>query len=1154
LVIAAPLGGGLKLLDRGTDPNQDPLARTAIVRASSPISPPEQVPPVQAESPLALSHSHSSFAGIEFTTAPAGAPAPAPPTARGNLSGPTWDDPLLVTSLLPDLGPRRPRSPARHSVSSDLTAVVGAAGRSSDALGLTGSAPATTPVGSDAATSIPGTGLAPPSGTLAPPARFKPDFVRAPAKPQRHSVTPAPARSLAMHPETGLQVNIRPCISTGKGFTPAWNTYDGGSSASSTDAALTVATGKGVNTNVLAYAAGYHGSDGFIRSYNASTGVCASLVTLSDPAGVTVTSMAVDTQGVYVTVNLNNFSKAFVLEFAGDLSSQLNGAEVDAQAGGTVRLNGVGVQPTDACNSDTSDVFAVGGITGVSAYSDALAIRMDKTLTITTYAAVIDFGSDSEGKSVAADASFNAYIGGRVTDPSIGDSPLTFELDPTGTTSPWAYSWSYDNTYNIDPRVGDSGAVFIDSTGPALGAYFNMTMGNQASLSTGTADLSLHTIPDGSFSGAYDYSWILYSGALGDLSGTSLAVDSAGNAYLGAARSGTGTETQHAGRVYHWPLPGGVADYQQNYGTEDAGFDTQIRGVALTSTDPTGALVYGGFTTQPAGTQSPPVTGSCGITGGQDGFIAASQSGTAPSGPRPGDSGGTKADCITFAVNQVTYSGGKYFPVAQDNGTDYGTPQYLDKNGNGQFDQGDQIFPVAFTRNTTMKVSAQFTASQNVTAVWVQGTGPDGMNVAATEVKVNPPGKLITLPETAVASPFPNKVLYYNPLAIDWQISIDNKTSWVNAGTSKNRVYVTLADPTQKPLYETALDIAGRNAKGTAAEADAVAAIWKDFQDPVPGVLRKAIDGLNQKDGVEMKYWNPWSDENGCQNMSDMLQSPDGNGTCAAWANLFKATLQAEGIGGAVVSEVKADTTKVPGATGFLVKNWKFVQSISTGPDGLLNSDLNPGDKAYMAKGNGYPNTLCVSDGGDGKLDTKAPYGGDDVLVEKVDLATVPPTKIPIAIVSGANGICQTTADVKDKQEIPVGKGAPNYPGIYPGPDQKLDSAAAGDDKITDGQWALVSGANFPYVIGKDAFNLPGIPGQGQPEPPSAFENHYVVKYGGKIYDPSYGAGPFGTENDHENAAIDGFKGVTKIPMGILSLTFTGVKKQDPAVQELTYS
>lgn len=63
---------------------------------------------------------------------------------------------------------------------------------------------------------------------------------------------------------------------------------------------------------------------------------------------------------------------------------------------------------------------------------------------------------------------------------------------------------------------------------------------------------------------------------------------------------------------------------------------------------------------------------------------------------------------------------------------------------------------------------------------------------------------------------------------------------------------------------------------------------------------------------------------------------------------------------------------------------------------------------------------------------------------------------------------------------------------------------------------------DFPYVIGESAIDGEGAPGQDRDNPPGGFESHYVVKYGGLIYDPSYGLGPL-SELQHEDAAIDGF-------------------------------
>jgi len=49
-----------------------------------------------------------------------------------------------------------------------------------------------------------------------------------------------------------------------------------------------------------------------------------------------------------------------------------------------------------------------------------------------------------------------------------------------------------------------------------------------------------------------------------------------------------------------------------------------------------------------------------------------------------------------------------------------------------------------------------------------------------------------------------------------------------------------------------------------------------------------------------------------------------------------------------------------------------------------------------------------------------------------------------------------------------------------------------------------------------------GVPGQGNPNPPPAFENHFIIKYGGRYYDPSYGAGPVADQHAWEAASIDG--------------------------------
>jgi hypothetical protein len=52
--------------------------------------------------------------------------------------------------------------------------------------------------------------------------------------------------------------------------------------------------------------------------------------------------------------------------------------------------------------------------------------------------------------------------------------------------------------------------------------------------------------------------------------------------------------------------------------------------------------------------------------------------------------------------------------------------------------------------------------------------------------------------------------------------------------------------------------------------------------------------------------------------------------------------------------------------------------------------------------------------------------------------------------------------------------------------------------------------------------DLFGIPGQGNPDPPSAFADHCVVRYGGWLYDPSYGK-KWPSLLGWEDGSLDGF-------------------------------
>ena len=76
--------------------------------------------------------------------------------------------------------------------------------------------------------------------------------------------------------------------------------------------------------------------------------------------------------------------------------------------------------------------------------------------------------------------------------------------------------------------------------------------------------------------------------------------------------------------------------------------------------------------------------------------------------------------------------------------------------------------------------------------------------------------------------------------------------------------------------------------------------------------------------------------------------------------------------------------------------------------------------------------------------------------------------------------------------------------------------------------------ATHPYKLNNTAIPMAGIEGQRNPNPPNGFNEHIIVRLGGDLYDPSYGAAktpgihvpPFGIVpfiNQYENNAFSGY-------------------------------
>jgi hypothetical protein len=63
----------------------------------------------------------------------------------------------------------------------------------------------------------------------------------------------------------------------------------------------------------------------------------------------------------------------------------------------------------------------------------------------------------------------------------------------------------------------------------------------------------------------------------------------------------------------------------------------------------------------------------------------------------------------------------------------------------------------------------------------------------------------------------------------------------------------------------------------------------------------------------------------------------------------------------------------------------------------------------------------------------------------------------------------------------------------------------------------------FTHLLSEISSNP--VPAQGNLSPPPAFVNHWILKYNGQWYDPSYGHGPFPSDSAWEYGSLDGFVG-----------------------------
>jgi hypothetical protein len=302
-----------------------------------------------------------------------------------------------------------------------------------------------------------------------------------------------------------------------------------------------------------------------------------------------------------------------------------------------------------------------------------------------------------------------------------------------------------------------------------------------------------------------------------------------------------------------------------------------------------------------------------------------------------------------LGIRSVTFSGGH--TVYRDPELDptgaiapdvaYSSEHWLDTNLDGDAeDAGEHSWPYAYTRGTTLKVSARFVldTAWGGGPIYVMATGPADpatgfqIHVGPKAVRVDPtnPTELV-LDETESPVAFPNVVQAYvgaNLFTLDWQATSDSQranSTWTKAGErnqTKNPLYLTYDAPNLSNswthtvnLYHTLVHLGSVAASGQDTQDGVVQKVWEEFNDLVVRKFR----------GEYLHYYKSFRTEN----ISTRELLAFGDGQCGSWAKLFLDVLKAQGIrftGNYVIAVPAAMTLGIPDGVryGFLVNNWKF--------------------------------------------------------------------------------------------------------------------------------------------------------------------------------------------------------------------------------------
>lgn len=234
-------------------------------------------------------------------------------------------------------------------------------------------------------------------------------------------------------------------------------------------------------------------------------------------------------------------------------------------------------------------------------------------------------------------------------------------------------------------------------------------------------------------------------------------------------------------------------------------------------------------------------------------------------------------------------------------------------NSSVAWENGEKKIPIGYVSGIKARVEAEFDivcSGGNSAVYYAKASNSDGYNLPAKILSFTL-GKYRYLPEF-IEKTFPaQQVQYWEDFQLDWQISTSPNGPWLDAGSSKNYMYVTHKIPKVglQPsghaeiisLQHTFLHIGCKNAQGLTTESTIVNAIYTEFTDREV----RRFDGEGP-----IQYWgtnNLFSPQ--CWQPSQMLILL--NGTCGGWAAFFDVILHIQGIDNAEYASVEWTGTEL---------------------------------------------------------------------------------------------------------------------------------------------------------------------------------------------------------------------------------------------------